>query len=283
MGHFKGVGKVYLQAVVDTFSSYAFGLLATSKQPETAALLLHNEVLPFYTERQIPISALLTDNGREFCGTEAHPYELYLALNDIEHRRTQVRRPQTNGFVERFNRTVLEEFFREVFRERFYESVEALQQDLDRWLQYYNTERPHQGYRNQGRRPIETIELYLRAVPEDACEYSLGAMLTFWVWPRTLPGLLLLLTVGPVLYLLGLAVAEGTLLFLSRQALITRFHRRLEESTRREAISPLRILVFLIEALLLLGIVGLLVWGITSILGERTHAIEEFWNRHFWP
>lgn len=168
VGHLKGVGKVYLQAVVDTFSSYAFGLLATSKQPETAALLLHNEVLPFYRERGIEVSALLTDNGREFCGTEAHPYELYLALTEIEHRRTQVRRPQTNGFVERFNRTVLEEFFREVFRETFYESVAALQQDLDRWLVYYNTERPHQGYRNQGRRPIETIELYLRSVPEAA-------------------------------------------------------------------------------------------------------------------
>jgi transposase InsO family protein len=165
VGHLKGVGKVYLQAVVDTCSSYAFGLLATSKQPETAALLLHNDVLPFYREKEIEISAMLTDNGREFCGTEAHPYELYLALNDIEHRRTQVRHPQTNGFVERFNRTVLDEFFRGAFREHFYESVEALQEDLDRWLVHYNTERPHQGYRNQGRRPIETIELYLNSVP----------------------------------------------------------------------------------------------------------------------
>jgi transposase InsO family protein len=168
VGHMKGVGKVYLQAVVDTFGSHAFGLLTTSKQPETAALLLHNDVLPFYDERGITISALLTDNGREFCGTEAHPYELYLSLNDIEHRRTQVRRPQTNGFVERFNRTVLDEFFRQAFRERFYETLESLQADLDAWLVYYNTERPHQGYRNRGRRPIETVELYLRSVAEAA-------------------------------------------------------------------------------------------------------------------
>ncbi len=125
-------------------------------------------MLPFYREKRLPVSALLTDNGREFCGTEAHPYELYLELNDIVHRRTQVRRPQTNGFVERFNRTVLDEFFRGAFRTRFYESIEALQQDLDAWLVHYNTDRPHQGYRNQGRRPIETIELYLRSVPEAA-------------------------------------------------------------------------------------------------------------------
>lgn len=89
MGHLKGVGKVYLQAVVDTCSSYAFGLLATSKKPGTAALLLHNEVLPFYREKEIEVSALLTDSEREFRGTQAHPYELYLELNNLEHQGTR--------------------------------------------------------------------------------------------------------------------------------------------------------------------------------------------------
>ena len=159
VGRLKGVGKVYLHAVVDTFSSYAFGYLHTSKQPEAAALVVHNDVLPFYQAHDLPLKAILTDNGREFCGTEAHPYELYLALNDIEHRRTKVRSPQTNGFIERFNRTALDEFFRIAFRTTFYESVEHLQTDFDQWLVTYNTERPHQGYRNMGRRPIDTIEL----------------------------------------------------------------------------------------------------------------------------
>ena len=68
-------------------------------------------------------------------------------------------RPRTNGFVERFNRTVLDEFFRTAFRKKLYESVEALQNDLDKWLHHYNYERPHRGYRNMGRRPIETVEL----------------------------------------------------------------------------------------------------------------------------
>jgi transposase InsO family protein len=85
---------------------------------------------------------LLTDNGREFCGKDTHPYEIYLALNDIEHRRTKVRKPQTNGFVERINKTVLEEFFRIAFRTKLYESVRVLQEDLDQWLVHYNTERP---------------------------------------------------------------------------------------------------------------------------------------------
>lgn len=152
-----GIGKVYLQAVVDTYGSYAFAFLDTTKRPECAVAILHNEVIPFYEDRGLAIGAVLTDNGREFCGTETHPFELYRALNDIEHRKTRVRRPQTNGFVERFNRTLLDEFFRTTLRECPMESLETLQDKLDAWLNHYNHERPHRGYRNMGKRPIETI------------------------------------------------------------------------------------------------------------------------------
>ena len=119
--------------------------------------VLHNDVLRFCRDLDLPVKAVLTDNGREFCGTERHPCELYLDLNGIEHRRTKVKSPKTNGFVERFNGTVLDEFFQVKMRETFYETIEALQADLDAWLVHYNTERPHLGYRNQGRRPIETV------------------------------------------------------------------------------------------------------------------------------
>ncbi len=162
VGTLKGIGRVYLHAVVDTHGSYAFGFLHVSKQPEAAVAVLHNDVLPFYAKLDLPVRAVLTDNGREFCGTERHPYELYLALNDIEHRRTRVGTPRTNGFVERFNGTVLGEFFRPAMHARLYESVEALQADLDGWLVHYNRERPHLGYRNQGRRPWETIDGFVR-------------------------------------------------------------------------------------------------------------------------
>lgn len=164
VGVLKGVGRVYLHAVVDTYGSYAFGFLHTSKQPEAAASVLHNDVLPFYQERALKVNAVITDNGREFCGTDTHPYELFLGLNDIQHRRTKVRTPQTNGFVERFNRTVLDEFFRVAFRTTFYESLESLQTDLDEWLRFYNMERPHQGYRNMGRRPIDTISQFVESI-----------------------------------------------------------------------------------------------------------------------
>lgn len=157
VGRLKGVGKVYLHAVVDSYSSYAFGFLHTSKKPEAAVAVLHNDVLPFYRKLKLKVENILTDNGTEFKGTDLHPFEVYLELNDIKHRTSRVRRPQTNGFIERFNRTVLDEFFRTAFRQKLYESIEALQTDLDKWLKFYNTERPHQGYRNMGRKPIETI------------------------------------------------------------------------------------------------------------------------------
>lgn len=168
VGRITGIGRLYLHTVVDTYGSYAFGFLHTSKRPEAAVAVLHNDALPFYADRSLEVEAVLTDNGREFCGTDAHPYELYLELNDIEHRRTRVSSPQTNGFVERFHRTVKEEFLAVAFRQTFYVSVEALQEDLDTWLVHYNTERPHQGYRNMGRRPVETVESFLQPVWEEA-------------------------------------------------------------------------------------------------------------------
>lgn len=127
-----------------------------------AGLHAHNDVLPFYAEREIPVAKILTDNGREFCGTDAHPFELYLSLSDIRHKRTKVKSPRTNGFVERFHRTILDEIFRQTFRTKLYTSVEELQADMDVWLVYYNTERPHQSYRNMGRRPIDTINAFLQ-------------------------------------------------------------------------------------------------------------------------
>ena len=159
VGTLKGIGRIYLQAVVDTFGSFAFGKLYTSKLPETAVDILYDRVLPFYGEQGLEVEHILTDNGREYCGRPMiHPYQIFLEFNDIKHRRSKVATPRTNGFVERFNRTVLDEFFRETFRTTFYGSVEELQQDPDQWLHYYNYERPHRGYRNMGRRPIETVE-----------------------------------------------------------------------------------------------------------------------------
>lgn len=131
VGRLKRVGRICLQAVADVFSPFAFAKLYITKIAITAVDVLYDRVIPFY--------------------------ELFLALNDIEHRLCKVGTSRTNGFVERFNRTALDEFFREVFRKKSYSSLEELQTDLDTWIHHYNFKRPHRGYRNQGRRPYETF------------------------------------------------------------------------------------------------------------------------------
>lgn len=124
------------------YGSYAFGYLHTGKLPEHAAFILHNDVLPRYGEWGLEVKAVLTHNGKEYCGREHHPYDLYLELNDIKHRRTKVNSPRTNGFVELFNRPVLDEFFRPALRQTFYDSVEVLQKDLNEWLRHYTRSVP---------------------------------------------------------------------------------------------------------------------------------------------
>lgn len=101
---------------------------------------------------------ILTYRGTEYCGRpEAHDYQLYLALNEIEHTKTKVRHPQTNGICERFHKTILNEFYQVTFRKKIYLSIDELQKDLDDWLHYYNHERTHQGKMCCGRTPIQTL------------------------------------------------------------------------------------------------------------------------------
>jgi len=167
-GSLKGVGKVYVQVVVDVFCSLAFAKVYTSKMPVTACDLLYDRVLPFYELLGVPVGAVLTDNGREFCGKpETHPYELLVAMEGIEHRTTRVRSPRTNGFVERMNRTLLDECFRVAGRTTWYVEVEEIQRDLDQFLAYYNVDRTHQGYRLKGKTPVQALceALGLEATP----------------------------------------------------------------------------------------------------------------------
>ena len=124
----------------------------------TSADLLHDRVLPFFESQGMGVLRILTDRGTEYCGKpEQHDYELYLALNDIEHTKTKARHPQTNGLCERFHKTVLQEFYQVAFRKRLYRSLEELQQDLDFWIEIYNRERTHQGKMCCGRTPWATM------------------------------------------------------------------------------------------------------------------------------
>lgn len=158
VGHLKGVGRVYLQSVIYCHSRYAWGRLYTSKLPLTAVPVLNEDGLPFFEQHGVPIKTILSDNGREFCGRpDRHPYELFLQLEDIEHRTTRVRRPQSNGFVERLHRTLLDEHFRIKGRQNWYEAVEERQKDLEEYLIVYNTKRPHQGRGMNSRTPLQAF------------------------------------------------------------------------------------------------------------------------------
>ena len=163
VGNLKGVGRVYQQTFIDTYSKVVHAKLYDTKTPITAADLLNDRVVPFFDEHGIGLHRVLTDRGTEYCGNpEQHPYELYLAVEGIEHTRTKVKRPQTNGICERFHKTVLNEFYRVTFRKKVYRTLEQLQADLDEWLREYNEARPHQGRWCYGKTPMRT---FLDTVP----------------------------------------------------------------------------------------------------------------------
>ncbi|MDM5057053.1 integrase core domain-containing protein, partial [Aeromonas dhakensis] len=168
VGALKGVGKVYLQTVLDCYSRHAWGRLYTSKLPVTSVHVLNETVLPFFEAHEARVYTILSDNGREFCGRpDHHPYELFLQLEGIEHRTTKVRRPQSNGFIERLHRTLLDEHFRIKGRTTWYESVEQMQTDLDSYLEHYNNQRPHQGRMMEGQTPYSMFKKGLKLIPKE--------------------------------------------------------------------------------------------------------------------
>jgi len=157
VGTLKGVGPIYQQTFIDTYSKVAFAKLYDRKTPLTAADLLNDRVVPFFEAHEVRLSRVLTDRGTEYCGTDSHEYELYLAVEDIDHTRTKVKSPQTNGICERFHKTVLNEFYRVAFRKKIYSTLDVLQADLDAWLSLYNEQRPHQGRWCYGKTPTQTF------------------------------------------------------------------------------------------------------------------------------
>ncbi|MGX3067119.1 IS481 family transposase [Ursidibacter arcticus] len=158
VGTLKGVGRIYQQTFVDTYSKVAFAKLYTMKTAIASADMLNDKVLPYFESQGLPMLRILTDRGSEYCGkVENHDYELYLAINDIEHTKTKVKHPQTNGICERFHKTILQEFYQVAFRKRIYTDLTQLQADLDEWLMYYNHHRTHQGKMCCGRTPMETL------------------------------------------------------------------------------------------------------------------------------
>jgi transposase InsO family protein len=167
VGTIKGVGRIYQQTFIDTYAKVAFAKVYDRKNALVAADMLNDQVIPFYEQYEIQLLRILTDRGTEYCGArEYHEYQLYLALEDIDHSKTKARSPQTNGICERFNRTIQDEFYAITFRKKIYSSLEELQVDLDAWLDDYNRNRTHTGKYCFGRTPLQTFEETLSLAKE---------------------------------------------------------------------------------------------------------------------
>jgi len=158
VGQIKGVGRIYQQTFIDTYSRVAFAKVYDRKNALVAADTLNDKVLPYFQQYDIPLMRILTDRGTEYCGSrEHHEYQLYLTIEDIDHTKTKAKSPQTNGICERFHKTILEEFYSIAFRKKVYNSLEQIQHDLDSWLEEYNKERPHSGRYCYGKTPYQTF------------------------------------------------------------------------------------------------------------------------------
>ena len=135
----------------------------------TSVHVLNETVLPFFEEHEVRIYTILSDNWCEFCRRPYHhPYELFLQLEGIEHRTTKVRRPQSNGFIDRQQCTV-HCWMNPSYQGRvtWYESVEQMQTDLDSYQKHYNTQRPHQGWMMEGQTPYSMFKTGLKLIPKE--------------------------------------------------------------------------------------------------------------------
>lgn len=144
VGAMKGVGRIFQRTSLDTYAKVTFAKLYDRNTPITGADILNDRALPFFDAHDGKLCRVLTDRGSEYCSSpERHEYELYLAIEDVDHTRAKTKSPQTNGIVERFHKTVLDEFCRVTFREKIYSLIADLQGDLDAWARSYNEERSH--------------------------------------------------------------------------------------------------------------------------------------------
>jgi transposase InsO family protein len=158
VGTLKGVGRIYQQTFIDTYCKMAFVKLYDRKNALVAADMLNDRVIPWYDEQEVKLLRILTDRGTEYCGNrERHEYQLYLAIEDIDHSKTKARSPQTNGICERFHKTIQDEFYAVAFRKKIYHSLEEIQEDVDKWIEEYNTERTHSGKYCFGKTPWQTF------------------------------------------------------------------------------------------------------------------------------
>ena len=158
VGTIKGLGRIYQQAGIDAYSSFGLAKVYLNKKANSAIDFVKTKAIPGYAMFQIPLDRILTDNGKEYTThweNGKHDYEIFLNSQGTRHTKIKPRCPKSNGIVERFNRTLLEEFDQIVMLKKVYTSLDELQDDLDQFITYYNFKRTNQGYRLKGKIPYQ--------------------------------------------------------------------------------------------------------------------------------
>jgi len=140
------------------YSNFGFAKVYTDKTALSAIYFLDTKVLPVYGQFNLPLDRVLTDNGKEYITHWAngkHEYEKYLQTHNISHTKIKPRILKSKGIVERFNRTLAEEFYLIAMTEKVYTSRPQLQDDLDKFITYYNFKRTNQGHKLKGKIPYQ--------------------------------------------------------------------------------------------------------------------------------
>lgn len=155
VGNLKGVGRIYLITGIDICSRFGWAKLYVNKTAASAMDFVEQCLLPKFFVNNVDVESVLTDNGSEFVEAK---FRQMLFEYDIQHHRIAKGQPYLNGYCERFQRTILEELYQPVFRRKFFNSIEALQKELDKYLVYYNFERPHFGLIKTGAIPADILK-----------------------------------------------------------------------------------------------------------------------------
>jgi transposase InsO family protein len=114
------VGRIYQQTFIDTYAKVVLVRFYDCKNALVAADLLNDRVIPWYEEQEVRLLRILTDRGTKYCGKrEHHEYQLYLAIEDVDHSKTQAQSPQTNGICERSIALIQMNFIPWPFERRF--------------------------------------------------------------------------------------------------------------------------------------------------------------------
>lgn len=155
VGHLKGVGRIYQLTGIDLCSRYGWAKLYLDKTQRSAIDLVEQVLLPKFYSNTVSVESILTDNGSEFTGAQ---FQQMLVDYDIQHHRIPPGKPMFNGYCERFQRTILEEFYQPAFRKTIFRSLDELQRALNGYLQHYNFERHHFGLNPKGAIPINVLK-----------------------------------------------------------------------------------------------------------------------------